>query len=396
MRQAAEELAPSVGVSRACQVLGVPRSSLYRARQPKPAPKPRPKPKRTLSEQERAEVRSVLNSERFQDSPPRQVYATLLDERTYLCHWRTMYRILQAHDEVRERRNQLKHPHYAKPELVAREPNKVWTWDITKLRGPVKWHFYYLYVILDIFSRYVVGWLLAEQESAKLAELLIAESCAKQNISRDELILHSDRGGPMKAKSVAQLLEDLGVTKSHSRPYVPDDNPYSEAQFKTLKYQPDFPERFGSFQKALSWARGFFPWYNQEFYHSSLGLLTPASVHYGQAEAILQQRQQVLTAAYEAHPERFVQGPPQPPSLPTEVWINRPPAQTIYRPTQEEQALILETAFSANPASVSGQPGAQLGSRGPGGPAERALDAGEHPAKVGPTLEASQSDRSVH
>jgi putative transposase len=358
----AEQLGQPLSVLSACQALGVPRSSLYRARQPQPVQTTRPKPDRALSEAEKAEVRAVLNSERFQDCPPRQVYATLLDEQTYLCHWRTMYRILKEHHEVCERRNQLKHPRYAKPELVASGPNQLWSWDITKLRGPAKWHYYYLYVILDVFSRYAVGWLLAEQESAKLAETLIAESCAKQHISRDELTLHSDRGGPMKAKTVAQLLIDLGITKSHSRPHVPDDNPYSEAHFKTLKYQPDFPGRFGSFQAALSWARGFFPWYNHQFYHSSLGLLTPASVHYGQAGVILDQRQQVLQAAYAAHPERFVQGQPQQPTLPAEVWINQPQLKTICLPSQEEQALILETVFPAGPASDLGQ---TLGTDGP-------------------------------
>ena len=386
MRHTAEQLAPSMGVTTACQVLGVPRSSLYWARQPKEAAKARPKPSRALSDQERTEVRAVLNSERFQDAPPRQVYATLLDEQTYLCHWRTMYRILNEHNEVRERRNQLQHARSAKPELATTGPNQLWSWDITRLRGPAKWHYYYLYVILDVFSRYVVGWLLAEQESATLAETLIAESCAKQHIARDELTLHADRGGPMKAKTVAQLLIDLGITKSHSRPHVPDDNPYSEAQFKTLKYHPDFPGRFGSFQKALSWTRRFFPWYNHQFYHSSLGLLTPASVHYGQAETILEQRQQVLQVAYEAHPERFVQGSPQPPSLPAEVWINQPQLKTIQLTNQAEPALILETVFPASPASALGQPDAQPGSRVPVGQVQRALDPGEHPAKLGPTL----------
>ena len=394
MRQSAEQLAPSVGVTTACQVLDVPRSSLYRARQPQEAAKPRPKPSRALSEQERAEVRAVLNSERFQDCPPRQVYATLLDEQTYLCHWRTMYRILKEHNEVSERRNQLQHARYAKPELVATGPNQLWSWDITKLRGPAKWHYYYLYVILDVFSRYAVGWLLAEQESAKLAETLIAETCAKQNISRDELTLHADRGGPMKAKSVAQLLSDLGITKSHSRPHVPDDNPYSEAHFKTLKYQPDFPGRFGSFQEVLAWARRFFPWYNHQFYHSSLGLLTPASVHYGQAGIILDQRQQVLQTAYDAHPERFVQGRPLLPTLPAEVWINQPQLKMICLPNQEEQAFILKTVSPASPAMVLGQSGAQTVSRVPAGQAQRSLDTGEHPAKLGQTLGTGRPDLS--
>jgi putative transposase len=304
-----------------------------------------------------------------------------------------MYRILKEHHEVRERRNQLRHPRHTKPELVATGPNQLWSWDITKLRGPAKWHYYYLYVILDVFSRYAVGWLLAEQESAQLAQTLIMETCAKQNIARDELTLHADRGGPMKAKTVGQLLIDLGITKSHSRPRVPDDNPYSEAHFKTLKYQPDFPDRFSSFEEALAWARRFFAWYNHQFYHSSLGLLTPASVHYGQAGIILERRQQVLQVAYEAHPERFGQGCPEPASLPTEVWINPPPIKTIDLPQQTEQALILKTVSPA-PALILGQPGAQTGSREPAGQAQRALDAGEHPSKLGQTLGTGGTDGS--
>jgi len=393
MIQTVEQLTPTVGVKRACQDLGVPRSSLYRARQPQPPAKPRPKPSQALSAAERAEVRAVLNSERFQDAPPRQVYATLLDEGTYLCHWRTMYRILKEHHEVRERRNQLKHPRHAKPELVATAPNQLWSWDITKLKGPAKWHYYYLYVILDVFSRYAVGWLLAEQESAQLAETLIAETCAKQNIVRDELTLHADRGGPMKAKTVGQLLIDLGVTQSHSRPRVPNDNPYSEAHFKTLKYQPDFPGRFSSFAEALAWARRFLAWYNHQFYHSSLGLLTPASVHYGQAGLILEHRQQVLQVAYEAHPERFGQGRPEPASLPAEVWINPPQMKTIGLPQPEEQGFILKTV-SPVPALILDQPGAQTGSRETAGQAQRSLDAGEHPTKLGQTLGTGGTDGS--
>ena len=396
MIQTAEQLAPKVGVTTACQVLDVPRSSLYRTRQPKQPAKPRPRPSRALNEPERAEVREVLNSEQFRDAPPRQVYATLLDDGIYLCHWRTMYRILKEHNEVHERRHQLKHPRYAKPELVATGPNQLWSWDITKLKGSAKWHYYYLYVILDVFSRYAVGWLLAEQEAAELAELLIIETCAKQGISRDELTLHSDRGGPMKAKTVAQLLSDLGVTKSHSRPHVPDDNPYSETHFKTLKYQPDFPGRFGSLQEALVWARCFFPWYNHQFYHSSLGLLTPASVHYGQAMLILDQRQQVLQTAYDAHPERFVQGRPQLPTLPAEVWINPPPSKTILLPNDEGHSITLRTVSPASPASAIGQPGAQTASRVAEGQAPAALDAGEHPAILGPTLDPGGPDLFRH
>jgi putative transposase len=326
MIQAAEQLGERVGVSAACQALGVPRGSLYRARQPKKAPQPRPTPERALRQEEKDQVRQVLNSERFQDSAPRQVYATLLDEGEYLCHWRTMYRILDEHGEVRERRNQLQHPVYTKPELLATGPNQLWSWDITKLKGPAKWTYYYLYVILDVFSRYVAGWMVAQREAAILAEKLIAESCAKQGIEPSQLTLHADRGPSMRSKSVAQLLADLGVTKTHSRPYTANDNPYSESQFKTMKYRPDFPERFDSLADARSWAREFFGWYNHDHRHSSLGLMTPATVHHGQAETVRQQRQQVLLAAYTAHPERFVRGVPTPPELPNEVWINKPQA----------------------------------------------------------------------
>ena len=322
--KAVEQLSRHTSVSAACASLGVPRSSFYRARQSQSEPKPRPTPERALTAEEKEVVRQTLNSERFQDSAPRQVYATLLDDGEYLCSWRTMYRILDEYQEVRERRNQLRHPNYTKPELLATGPNQLWSWDITKLKGPAKWTYYYLYTSLDVFSRYVPGWLIAECESATLAKQLIAESCAKQGIELGQLTLHADRGSAMISKTVAQLLADLGVTKTHSRPYVSNDNPYSEAQFKTMKYRPGFPERFGSIQDARAWARTFFHWYHHEHHHSGLGLLTPATVHYDQAQIVLERRQKVLQAAYAAHPERFVRGEPKPPSLPTEVWINKP------------------------------------------------------------------------
>jgi putative transposase len=335
MIQIVEQLGQQIGLSAACQALGVPRSSLYRLRQPQAsAPQARPRPARALSDQERTEVRAVLNSERFVDCAPRQVYAKLLDEDgLYLCHWRTMYRILDQHAEVKERRDQAQHSDYAKPELLATGPNQLWSWDITKLRGPVKWNYYYLYVILDVFSRYVVGWLIAEQEQERLAQELIKQSCAKQGIEPDQLTLHADRGAVMRAKPLALLLADLGVTKTHSRPYTANDNPFSEAQFKTLKYRPDYPDRFGSLQAARQWAQGFFPWYNDDLRHSALALMTPAMVHYGQVEAVQAHRQHVLQAAYAAHPERFVKGAPVLPELPTEVWINKPqPEVTVPEP----------------------------------------------------------------
>jgi putative transposase len=324
MMTTAEQLGQQIGMAAACRSLNISRSSLYRRRQAQPEPKPRSRPDRALSQDERTEVRQVLNSERFVDQAPRQVYATLLDEQQYLCHWRTMYRILAQHQEVKERRQQRSRSTYQKPELLATGPNQLWSWDITQLKGPHKWLYFYLYVILDIFSRYVVGWLIAEQESAELAELLIAETCAKQGIMPGQLTLHSDRGSPMKSKLVSQLLADLGIIKSHSRPHVSDDNPFSEAQFKTLKYRPDYPDRFADLPQAQWWGRSTFTWYNDQHYHTTLGLLTPASVHYGQAETILIQRQQVLQTAYAAHPERFVKGRPLVPAPPKEVWINKP------------------------------------------------------------------------
>jgi putative transposase len=340
MIQTAEELALAHGVAAACTALAVPRSSLYRARPtpnvpqtPASEPTTRPTPPRALSAVEKAQVREVLNSERFADLAPREVYAELLDEERYLCSISTMYRILAQHAEVRERRNQLRHPAYQKPELLATGPNQVWSWDITKLRGPSKGVYYYLYVLLDIYSRYVVGWLLAASESAELAEQLIVESCAKQGVQRAQLTLHADNGSPMIAKTVAILLADLGVAKSHSRPHVSNDNPYSEAQFKTLKYRLDYPDRFGSLADARQWARSFFAWYNDQHHHSGLGLLTPAVVHTARAETVRHKRQAVLRQAYQAHPERFTKGPPRAAKLPAAAWINAPKSGPVEAPT---------------------------------------------------------------
>lgn len=313
----------------ACQVLNVPRSSFYAVQKSKQNIKSEPPP-RALSKAEKEEVRRILNSERFQDQPPREVYATLLDEGKYLCHWRTMYRILEECFEVRERRNQLQHPNYKKPELLAAEPNQVWSWDITVLLGPQKWSYYYLYVILDIYSRYVAGWMIANQQTAALGRTLISQTYEKHDIEEGQLTLHADRGGPMIAKPLAFLLADLGVTKSHSRPHTSNDNPYSEAQFKTMKYHPSYPERFGNKQDARAWARSFFQWYNDEHHHSAIGLMTPSDVHFGRAPLIIQKRQQVLLMAYEKHPERFVNGPPEAPQLPEAAWIN-PPIQSVIR-----------------------------------------------------------------
>jgi putative transposase len=322
MTAIAQALSQTVGIAQACQVLGVSRSRLYPRQQVSVSS--RPTPAHALSTVERAEVRAVMNSERFMDRAPRQIYAALLDEGTYLCHWRSMYRILHDFSEVRERRNQRQHPPYHKPELLATAPNQVWSWDITKLRGPAKWSHFALYTVLDIFSRYVVGWMIAERESAELAQQLIATAAAHQQIQPEQLTLHADNGKPMKAKTLALLLSDLGIEKSHSRPYVSDDNPFSEAQFKTLKYHPDYPDRFGCIQDARGWARLFFQWYNHQHYHIGLNLLTPAMVHHRQAEAVRQQRQAVLAAAYAQHPARFVRGEPIVKGAPDAVWINPP------------------------------------------------------------------------
>jgi putative transposase len=338
---------------------------------------------RGLTATEKEIVRDVLNSERFCDSSPRQVYATLLDEGVYHCHWRTMYRILNEYGEVRERRNQLRHPVYKKPELLATGPNQVWSWDITCLRGPVKWSHYYLYVVIDIFSRYIVGWLIAQQESEALARQLTSESCRKQQITRDGVpsgpTLHADRGSPMIAKTMAQLLDDLGVGKSHSRPHTSNDNPFSEAQFKTMKYRPDYPERFGSIEDARVWARSFIDWYNHEHRHTGLALMAPATVHYGLAGQVTGKRQQVLQAAYDQHPERFVKGVPIPPQLPEAVWIN-PPRNADDGPTTAPRGHPA-THTEAIPAITGDPPGAQAGSRVGGClPTCAALDAGEHRA----------------
>jgi putative transposase len=279
---------------------------------------------RALSELERKELHQVLDSEEFVDEAPATVYAKLLDQGVYLASVSTMYRVLHAHDEVRERRRQATHPAAKKPELLATRPNQVYSWDITKLLGPAKWTYYYLYVVLDIYSRYVPGWLLAHAENASLAQVLLADTAAKQGILSGQLTVHADRGSPMTVKPVAFLLATLGVTKSHSRPHVSNDNPYSESQFRTMKYRSEFPDRFGSFQDTHAFCGRFFRWYNDEHRHSGIGFHTPADVHYGRAELVRAQRTEVLSAAYAEHPERFVRKLPEPPALPTIVWINQP------------------------------------------------------------------------
>jgi len=326
--EAVKQLAPTVGVESACLVLGLPRAAFYRHRGLPLAALPvaiaHPAPARALRPEERQAVRTVLNSERFQDSSPAAVQATLLDEGLYLCSIRTMYRILEEDGALRDRRDQLTHPTYQKPELLATAPNQLWSWDITKLRGPAKWSYFYLYVMLDIFSRFVVGWMVGMRETAEMAKKFIQESCRKQNIQPGQLSVHADRGSPMRSKPVAFLLADLGIAKTHSRPYTSNDNPYSESQFRTMKYRPEFPDRFGCIQDSRAFCQTFFAWYNDEHRHSGIGLMTPAMVHHGQALLIREKRQGVLDTAYAAHPERFVRRPPTPLPLPKEVWINKP------------------------------------------------------------------------
>ena len=327
--EAIAELASLVGAAAACAALGRPRSSHYRRHRqspprPQPPARPRTRQPRALSPVERQQVMDTLYDERFVDQAPASVYATLLDEGTYLASISTMYRLLGDHGEVRERRRQATHPPHVKPELVATAPNRCWSWDITKLAGLAKWTYYYLYVIIDIYSRYVPGWLLAEREDARLAERLLADTIGNQHIADGQLTVHADRGSSMASKPVALLLADLGVTKSHSRPHVSNDNPYSEVQFKTLKYRPDFPDRFGSIADARAFCRTFFAWYNAVHHHSGIGLMTPSDVHHGRAPEVIRARQHVLDRAWQAHPERFVRKRPEPPRLPEAAWINRP------------------------------------------------------------------------
>lgn len=330
-------------VRAACKAVGRPQANHYRRHRKSPKlDKPvreRKAQPRALTQAERDTVRAMLNSPTFADMAPASVYHELLDEGVHLCSPSTMYRILHAYNEVKERRRQAVHPARVKPELVATKPNQCWSWDITKLHGPTKGTYYHLYVIIDIFSRYVVGWLLADVECKFLAEKLLAETIAKQNINRNQLTIHADNGSSMASKPVAFLLVDLGVTKSHSRPHTSNDNPYSEAQFRTLKYRPDFPDTFGSIADARAFCQRFFSWYNTEHYHSGVAWLHPIDVHYGRAEAVRAVRADVLNAAYARNPDRFVNKPPEPAALPTAAWINKPPKEN-----EENQ-----TAQSMNP-----------------------------------------------
>lgn len=332
MTNALAALAPASGITKAaCAALGLSRASVQRRRayqtHPPAPPRPRPRPQRALTTTQQQTVLGLLHEPRFTDQAPAEIYASLLDQGVYHCSIRTMYRILSQHAEVRERRAQLRHPAYQKPELLAISPNQVWSWDITKLMGPAKWTYFYLYVILDIFSRRVVGWCIADAETAALFKPLFNEAIVKHNVPADQLTLHADRGSPMKAKATALLLADLGITKSHSRPHTSNDNPFSEAHFKTLKYQPQFPKRFGCIEDAKTFCRGFFDWYNNDHHHAGIGLMTPNQVHYGQADQVYAARQVTLNHAFNQNPERFVNKLPKPPSKPTAAWINPPIAK---------------------------------------------------------------------
>lgn len=371
-----EYLIPLVGIVVACAALCVSRASFYRAKAPpKPRP-PRPRPPRALDDAERAEVLAVLDSDRFADKAPAQVYAELLDDDRYLCSIRSMYRVLAAAAQVQERRDQRRHPTYVKPQLEARRPNQVWSWDITKVPGPVRGLYYSLYVVLDIFSRYVVAWTVAPTESAAIGQQLIDGACVEHGVVPGQLTVHADRGSPMTAKSTAQFFIDLGITQSHSRPSVSDDNPFSEAAFKTFLYRPGIPERFGSLEDARAFFSALMRWYNEEHYHSGIALLTPGDVHRGTAPAIIAQRQAVLEAAHRAHPERFVGGKPAHPSPPPVVWINPP---TTALSTTEPTPLVVPAQPSATQggpprAAAASEPIAAL-------PRARTASSGRHAAR---------------
>ncbi len=329
---AVTQIRGAMDVRGACTALGLPRATWYRV-QARPLSRtpgshdgfrPSVVSPRALSSAERTVVLDQLNSPRFVDLSVPQVYATMLDEGQYLCSPRTMYRILEAAGEVRERRDQLRHPNYSRPELLATRPNQVWSWDITKLKGPTKWMHYHLYVIIDIFSRYIVGWMIAPRESAALAKKLIEDTIKKQGIAPDQLTIHADRGSSMTSKDVAFLLAELGVNKTHSRPHVSNDNPYSEAHFKTMKYRPEFPDRFGSIEHARAFCQQFFGWYNRVHYHSGIAMLTPNVVHNGDVEAVVSRRNATRVEAHGRHPERFSRGKPAEQQRPTAAWINPP------------------------------------------------------------------------
>lgn len=317
--------ANNLSVSELCNAVAIPRSSYYRRMEDKTNSQQKEKKEssRKLSDLEEEKVLAQLNSERFCDMAPAEIHATLLDESVYLCSERTMYRILERNKQNLQRRQKNAY-HYERPELLATRPNELWSWDITKLKGPRKWTYYYLYKIMDVYSRYVVGWMVAYRESSELARLLIEQTCIKHGIKRDQLTIHADRGSSMRSSAVAQLLADLGVTKTHSRPHVSNDNPYSESVFKTLKYRPDFPELFGCLEHAREFCKDFFSWYNISHRHSGIAMLTPENVHYNNIDEVVSKRQKVMDDVYKYFPQRFVKGISIIKKPDTQVWINKP------------------------------------------------------------------------
>lgn len=326
-------------ISKMCDVLNYPRASLYRALAKgfaRPSSKVKRVSHRKLSQEEETTILSILNSPRFRDMAPAEIYATLLDEGRYYCSARTMYRILSKHGQTSQRR-QANAREYARPELLATRPNELWSWDITKLKGPAKWQYLLLYTIIDVYSRYIVGWLIADRESETLARELITETILRQEIIPGTLTLHADRGSSMKSNTVAQLLMNLSVKKTHSRPHVSNDNPYSESAFKTLKYRPDFPDRFGCIQDAKAHCRRFFSWYNSQHHHCGIAMLTPEQLHYGTWKTVIKEREKVLTQAFMIHPERFVKGLTKIKTAPTAVWINMPKNEQVE---ESEKCLV--------------------------------------------------------
>ena len=318
------ELASQIGMAKACGGLGLSRATFYRQRQSRVRAIATRTPPLKLSAAEQAAVVGELMSERFVDRAPHQVYATLLDEDRYLCSIRTMYRLLASQQCVRERRDQRIHPVYARPQLVAVAPNHVWSWDITKLKTTLKWTYFYLYVVLDIFSRYVVGWMLSTRETGALARDFVEQIVIREDIPIDQLTLHADRGAPMRSKTLAEKLTDLGIEASFARPQQSNDNPFSESLFKTVKYAPVFPECFDGIDHARAVLTPFFDHYNYMHRHTGIGLMTPGAVHRGDAPRITAARAITLGNAFELHPQRFKGRLPQPPRVPEKVYINPP------------------------------------------------------------------------
>lgn len=345
--EAAAQVSGEVGARPVLRALGLSPSTYYRRSRGRGVARSRPRPARALSAVEREHVLDVLHCPQYVDLSPREIYATLLSRGEYLCSPRTMYRILAEHCETGERRNRRQNPTYQRPELVATAPNQVWSWDITKLRTLTPFVYLYLYVLLDLFSRYVVGWMIAEQANARLARRLISAAVEKEQVVPRQLTLHADRGSQMIAHPVVALCAKLGILRSYNRPHVSNDNPFSESQFGTAKQHSSFPGRFGGIVDALTWGREFFPWYNHEHHHSGLAYLTPATVHHGRVDEVLEQRDRALLRAYETHPERFVRGRPSAPRPPLAVWINPPEPEKAEEILRQRGILPVESEVLA-------------------------------------------------